>query len=245
MADLLTAREVQEILKLDRITIYRMVQDGRLRGTKVGQQWRFARQEVERLAGSKNSSPQTSTAAESGPPVHCIQTIQDLFSDVSMISSVYVNMDGAAVTQISHPCRFCQAIFGTPSGRRACQASWQEYVQNSQRSYVTCHAGLQYVGAPVTHKNEQIGLFISGQFYLNPPDPAEESERIQRLAHEHQIPLETLKQAAATLPVVKPEQRGALESWPFSTARAIQSILRERAGFVNRLQQIADLTQVP
>jgi excisionase family DNA binding protein len=49
MTDLLTTRQVQEILKVDRITIYRMLQDGRLKGVKIGQQWRFARREVERL----------------------------------------------------------------------------------------------------------------------------------------------------------------------------------------------------
>jgi excisionase family DNA binding protein len=245
MEDLLTAREVKEILKLDRITIYRMIQDGRLHGTKVGQQWRFSRQEVERLAGSKRPSAQSPTSAESGLPVHCIQTIQDLFSDISAIPSLYVNADGQPATQISHPCRFCQAILSSPSGRQACQASWQEYVQNSRRTYVTCHAGLQYVGAPVTNKNEEIGLFIAGQFYLNAPDPIEESERIQRLAAEHQIPLATLQQSSAAIPVIRSEQRGALEAWPFSAARAIQSILRERTGFMNRLQQIAELTKIP
>ncbi len=48
MEDLLTTREVQELLKVDRITIYRMLQDGRLHGMKIGQQWRFPKR-VERL----------------------------------------------------------------------------------------------------------------------------------------------------------------------------------------------------
>ena len=34
MTDLLTTRQVQDILKVDRITIYRMLQDGRLKGVK-------------------------------------------------------------------------------------------------------------------------------------------------------------------------------------------------------------------
>ena len=40
---LLTTREVLDMLKVDRITIYRMLQDGRIKGVKIGQQWRFAR----------------------------------------------------------------------------------------------------------------------------------------------------------------------------------------------------------
>ncbi|MGB9754636.1 helix-turn-helix domain-containing protein [Roseiflexus castenholzii] len=43
MNDLLTTREVQDLLKLDRTTVYRMLKEGRLTGVKVGQQWRFHR----------------------------------------------------------------------------------------------------------------------------------------------------------------------------------------------------------
>ncbi len=49
MDDLLTTKQVQDILKVDRITVYRMLNDGRLKGVKIGQQWRFPAREVERL----------------------------------------------------------------------------------------------------------------------------------------------------------------------------------------------------
>jgi hypothetical protein len=45
--------------------------------------------------------------------------------------------------------------------------------------------------------------------------------------------------------VIPPEQHAKVESWPFTAARAINSILRERVGFIERLQQIANLTQIP
>jgi hypothetical protein len=44
--------------------------------------------------------------------------------------------------------------------------------------------------------------------------------------------------------VIDPSQHARLESWPFSAARAIQSILHERLGFMERLQKIANLTQM-
>ena len=47
MNELLTTRQVQETLKVDRTTIYRMLKDGRLNGVKVGSQWRFPRLEIE------------------------------------------------------------------------------------------------------------------------------------------------------------------------------------------------------
>src|SRR5947209_1519359 len=49
MSELLTVKEVQELLKVDRITVYRMLKDGRLTGVKIGHQWRFSRQEIDSL----------------------------------------------------------------------------------------------------------------------------------------------------------------------------------------------------
>jgi excisionase family DNA binding protein len=40
MEDLLATRQPQDILQIDRVTIYRMLEDGRLRGVKVGGKWR-------------------------------------------------------------------------------------------------------------------------------------------------------------------------------------------------------------
>ena len=52
---LLTAKQVQELLHVDRTTIYRMLKDGRLTGIKVGQHWRFSEQEVDDLvSGAAN-----------------------------------------------------------------------------------------------------------------------------------------------------------------------------------------------
>ncbi|RMD52615.1 MAG: DNA-binding protein, partial [Candidatus Thermofonsia bacterium] len=51
MAELLTAREVQEMLNVDRSTVYRMAEDGRLPAVKVGKQWRFPREKVEAVFG--------------------------------------------------------------------------------------------------------------------------------------------------------------------------------------------------
>lgn len=250
MNDLLTARQVQDILKVDRITIYRMLQDGRIKGVKVGQQWRFTRQEIERvLSGEPADETPAPQPADSIFPTHCVQTIQDLFSDVSQVSALVIAAEGEPVTQISHPCAFCQMIQSSPSGHEACLASWREFARNgrSGSSYFTCHAGLQYVSAPIydkDHKDQQVGAFLAGQFYWQTPDAREEGERIRRLAAMHNLSQETLRQEAAAIPTIPSEQHTRLEGWPFAAARAVQSILYERLCFVERLQKIATLTQL-
>jgi|WetSurMetagenome_2_1015567.scaffolds.fasta_scaffold207498_2 excisionase family DNA binding protein len=252
MDDILTARQVQNILKVDRITIYRMLQDGRLKGIKVGAQWRFTRQEVERLlSGEAHAS--TPAVEDPSPevtpafPTHCVQTIQDLFSAVSQISALVVDTTGEPLTQPSNPCEFCQLIQQSPNGLAACQASWREMARQALtgRKFFTCHAGMQYMAAPFTDDEKPVGFFLAGEFYWQTPNPIEESERLQRLAESSRIPLEQLQQAKRSIPVIDPSMHTRVEGWPFTAARAIQGILLERSRYMTRLQQIATLTQIP
>lgn len=247
MPDFLTTRQVQKILNVDRITIYRMLQDGRLKGVKIGQQWRFAQSEMERLLRRQAVPDHRAQAGGDATfPKHCVQTIQDLFSNISRISAVVVNRQGEALTEVSQPCRFCQFMLSSSTGKEACRASWKaasEHVDGGGK-YFTCHAGLQYIAAPVSDRDEQAGLFLSGQFYWHAPDAREQNERIRRLALTHNLDQKALHKVAAEIPVIDPQQQSQVEDWPFSAARAVQSILQERILFIERLQQIAHLTQL-
>lgn len=247
MDELLTSRQVQQILKVDRITIYRMLQDGRLKGVKIGQQWRFPQSEVDRLLGrNKTEELIPPSIGDAGFPTHCVQTIQDLFSEVSQIPALVVDMGGEPLTGWSNPCELCQALMSAPAGREACRQSWRSFAERSRdgSQYFTCHAGLQYVGAPLFDKNEQVGLFLVGQFYWQPSDPREENERIHRLSQVIFKTPDTLQKTLSSIQVVPPEQQSKVETWPFTAARAVNSILRERVGFIERLQQIAHLTHI-
>jgi excisionase family DNA binding protein len=246
MEDYLTTRQVLDILKVDRITIYRMLQDGRIKGFKIGQQWRFPLQEVQRLVGGAIPQPEPSLPETSNNfPTHCVQAIQDLFSEVGQISALVVDLDGKPLTEVSHTCRFCQVMLQSPAGQAACQASWQECANQSATGsrYYTCHAGLQYISAPILDKDQAIGYFLAGEFYWQVPDAREETDRIHNLASSTNLRAETLHQAADTLTVIPIDQHSRAETWPSLAARTIQSILHERTSFIDRLQQIASLTQ--
>ena len=247
MEDFLTTRQVLNILKVDRITIYRMLQDGRLQGVKIGQQWRFARSDVERLVGGATPAPEApEPEAGVGFPTHCAQTIQDLFSEVGQISALIVDPEGEPLTGVSLSCRLCQVVRQNRDGLLACRASWKEFARQAKTGsrYFTCHAGIQYISAPIQHQEKLVGHFLAGEFYWQSPDPEEEVRRIQRLANTFALPEETLQQAARTVPVIPSEQQSRVETWPATAARAVQSILGERTMFVERLQQIANLTQI-
>jgi excisionase family DNA binding protein len=248
MDDFLTTRQVLTILKVDRITIYRMLQDGRIKGVKVGQQWRFPKGEVERIVGGiqQSSDPVTPKTESDGFPTHCVQTIQDLFSEVGQVSALIVDTEGEPLSEISHACRYCQIILQTKPGQAACRTSWKEFARQSSlgNRYFTCHAGIQYISAPISNNEKEIGYFLVGEFYWQEPNRSEEAERSQRLAHSLGITVETLTQAANTIQVIETKQHPRVETWPVAAAQAVQTIFQERIGFIERLQQIANLTKL-
>jgi excisionase family DNA binding protein len=47
MSEMLTAKEMQDLLQVDRSTIYRMAESGKLPAIKVGKQWRFPSEQVD------------------------------------------------------------------------------------------------------------------------------------------------------------------------------------------------------
>lgn len=243
MVDLLTVRQVQDILKVDRITVYRMLQDGRLRGSKIGQQWRFTRHEVERLISSEISVPAPSSSeGDSTLPVHCIQTVQDLFSNVSRLGAVVVGLDGRPVTQMSNPCALCSLVLSTPGGQETCRGCWSSAA--ALRKTLTCHAGLTYLAAPVMDGSEHLLTFLVGGFYDGQPDAAEQEPTLINLAKTTGLTVEDLRSATQWVPVVTEEHREEVEGWPKQAVTAVESILKERTRFIERLQQIANLTQL-
>jgi excisionase family DNA binding protein len=66
---LLTALEVQELLHIDRSTVYRMAEDGRLPAIRVGRSWRFPTDRIEALLDAGHTEvPTPRTAAPGGDP---------------------------------------------------------------------------------------------------------------------------------------------------------------------------------
>ena len=75
MDDLLTTREVQGLLSVDRMTMYRILKNGRLHGIKIRRQGRFHRYGNDVLLGGQTCS------AFLLPTIRC-QPIQDSFDSI-------------------------------------------------------------------------------------------------------------------------------------------------------------------
>jgi excisionase family DNA binding protein len=94
---LLTALEVQDLLHIDRSTVYRMAEDGRLPAIRVGRSWRFPAERIQALlhatvdresgptgdvdAPSPIDASATNGAGGAGLPEHAIDANADAYAD--------------------------------------------------------------------------------------------------------------------------------------------------------------------
>jgi excisionase family DNA binding protein len=244
MSDLLTTRQLEEMLQIDRITIYRMIEDGRLKGVKVGNQWRFPRQQVDRLVEGKAEEPDETSSFAKRFPKGCVQSIQDTFAEIAGVGAVTTLPDGQALTEVSNCGPFCRLILGSKMGREGCEASWRilAYQPTGPLPYTTCHAGLLYTRAQITVEDEPVAKLVCGQFYNTTPDPLEEKRRIQMLADNYEIDPEQLAEAARQIPVLPPEQQQKVKEWPIKVAATLGTILNEQAKLTKRLREIAKIS---
>ncbi|HVN54830.1 MAG TPA: PocR ligand-binding domain-containing protein [Anaerolineaceae bacterium] len=248
MGELLTTKQLQDLLKVDRITIYRMLNDGRLKGVKIGNQWRFPQSEVDHLLGEPiepakyEEIPETLTDF----PSDCVFKIQEIFAGIIGVGAITVDLGGTPLTEPSFSNPFCRLMLSNPSSRQACQASWRKIALRvtGQPPFQICHAGLCYQRSLIEQNDQPIGWLVAGQFYINPPDKAQEETRLEDLSHLHNIPLAQLKEAASKIPVLKQSQREQVQEWTPKVSKTVQSILSERADLMGRLQRISEISNV-
>ena len=246
MSDLLTTKQVQDVLKIDRITVYRMLDDGRLKGVKVANQWRFSQNEIDRLLGKETGEESPLVESVSDFPAACVSEVQNIYAGIIGIGAVTVTMRGTPLTEPTYANPFCKLIMQSKEGCQACQDSWRKIALKTTGGgdFQVCHAGLCYKKAPIKSENSQIAWLIGGQYYLSTPNHDQEKERIAEISTKYNIPLDELSAAAEKIPVLKKYQQDQVREWTPKVADTVHSILCERSDLMGRLQKIADLSNI-
>ncbi len=185
VADLLTTGQVQGLLRVDRTTIYRMVEDGRLPAIRVGKQWRFEKDEIEHwlqdqasptaaVLAANYASSQVPAALSGGPPASpnlseilpltCVQLMQDAFAEMLGVMVVITDMLGQAITQVSNPCAFFVAATQKAGGITACARTWQGLAESIslEPRYSTSEVGLLCARGLIRSRSELKGMVILG-----------------------------------------------------------------------------------
>ena len=244
MEDLLTSKQVQDLLKIERITVYRMLTDNRLQGIKIGKQWRFPASQFENFLSTDKTSGQDVPSGSIPPlPIHCMQTIQNLFSDLSQIGTLITDMKGNPLTELSNSCQFCQRMLASPAGQKACQASWKSMTQNRERQgWMQCHAGLTYYFFALLDNGVPTAFLLAGQSRIN--QDALNSELSQRLSALLQLDEASVSALNHEINCLDINGKAQIERWVQKAAYALEGILAERAGLILKLQQIAEISQM-
>jgi len=248
MPKLLTAREVQELLKVDRITVYRMLNDGRLRGIKIGNQWRFQAAEIQRLLGEDINTEISNDEVPSllDFPFDCATRLQDIYAGVLGIGAVTVNLKGTPITRPTVANPFCKLMLESESGSKACQESWCRLTTRTAgpNAFHICHAGLCYFRAPILIDQKLAAWVVSGQFYAAGARQDHKEVRLEQLARTHAISHDLLREAEQNIPVLKKTQQEKVKEWTPKVAETVQSFICERAELLDRLQRIAELSSI-
>ncbi|MCL7452249.1 MAG: PocR ligand-binding domain-containing protein [Anaerolineae bacterium] len=252
MDDLLTTKQLQELLQVDRITIYRMLGDGRLSGFKVGGQWRFSRQEIEAWLQRRQKKGDRAAAAVMpvGPgnslqalPLSCVDAIQGVCAEALDIATVTVNLDGSPLTGISNSCDFCNQILSTDKGRERCAAAWKR--GSGGQAYV-CHAGLLCVSARIEVGGRPVAMTAGCQFVVQTGngDGMEWQSNLPRLAAELGLPEGNLRSAANTVHLFSAEKLARISHLLRRVAGTFSELGQERLNLVSRLQHIAEVSKI-
>lgn len=258
MDDLLTTRQLMDLLQLDRTTIYRMLNNGRLPALRVGGQWRFSRSDIEAVmqgrysptpAGEKTFTEKTPPQAALSTdvlPLHCLQPIQEVFAQTAGIGVVTTALDGKPLTSFSNPCAFCNLILATDKGRALCEASWKRLADETikQPRLEKCHAGLTYARGWITVNGESIAMIFGGQFVVGRWRSGGSPEYIARVARNCDLDEQPLRKAAQGIRVLTRAHAEQLLRLLQLVADTFSTIGQERLDLLSRLKKVAELADV-
>jgi excisionase family DNA binding protein len=252
---LLTARQLQDLLQVDRITIYRMLNDGRLQGFKVGGQWRFSRQAIERWLQEQQASldipesPKKADDLQPSPealPLSCIRAIQDIFAEALGVAIVTTTLDGTPITPVAHSCEFCNLILDTQAGQQRCIASWRAAATEREEIplLATCHAGLHCACGRIEVQGQFVAATHAGQFLAGPPDGTVWSAGITELSAATGVGRSRLQRALASVAVLDEDRRQQVPRLLHRVTATFSEIGEERLNLLGRLQRIAEISSV-
>ena len=199
---LLTTKQVQELFKVDKSTIYRMAEDGRIPAVKVGRQWRFPSDKLDSLLGGAAPIPPNSPSAppagreyslEQALPPDTAQALAELAADLFGVMAVVTDMEGNALTSVAHPCGDFTAVFDGVYTADRCAEGWRRLGEeiDLEPRFLPSHLGFLCARSFIRQGSRLAGMVIVGGVAPEvwPPREAE----IVAVSHETGVPVETIR----------------------------------------------------
>jgi excisionase family DNA binding protein len=197
MATLLTTKDLQELINVDKSTIYRMAEDGRLPAVKVGRQWRFPADQVAELLGGAVTTTTAAAPAQASNLAALLvpetaQAVVELVSDLFGIMAVITDMAGQPITEVANPNGLFNSIQDVPGAVERCAQGWRQLGDDGglESRFKPSHLGFLCTRTFIRVGHELVGMLIVGG--ITPKEWPPNDEFLANVATELNVPLTTL-----------------------------------------------------
>jgi excisionase family DNA binding protein len=256
MADLLTTKQLQEILQVDRTTIYRMADSGRIPAIKVGNQWRFPHQQIEAWLQQQSSTVTTPNAPPRQDqatadleirqlfPLECVQLIQDSFADILHVMILVTDMEGNLVTEPSNACGFFLAAEESPAARKRCLELWVRMAHEPSLTprFIKSHLGLLCARGLIAVEGKIKAMLVLGG--VAPAQWPPDEQELQRIADDLGLESSILEQHLHEVYTLSAAEQAKVLPYVQRIADIFSHIANERNDLFQRLHRIAEITQM-
>lgn len=248
MVTMLTTKDVQELINVDRSTIYRMAETGKLPAVKVGRQWRFPASEIEAWLAIDATPRQDPTPASDStidlatmllPGI--AKPLADLLGDIFGVMVLVTDLDGDPLIEPSNPCGLFRFVHESPGARSLCAGTWRDLATDGDPTprFRSTPLGFECARGFIRVGIDLKGMVIMGGVAsANWPPPPEE---IQHLAEQLEVDTGQLAQHVDEVFYLEPGRQTSILEFLPRIASLFSTIARERSKLVDRLDTIASL----
>lgn len=222
MTTFLTSREMQELINVDRSTVYRMAEDGRLPGVKVGRQWRFPADRVAAQLGLTIEPVGRVAAAQPEPGglelllrSEVAHSIAELTGELFGVMAVITDMEGHPITSVANPCGYYEAVANQPGAVEACMSQWRLFADEPHVAprWVSTHLGFLCARTFVWVDLKPVGMIVVGG--VTPPNWPPRRDQLEAIAASVGVPAELVADVAdRTWTIDADERRRVLRLLP-------------------------------
>jgi len=243
----LTTRDLQALIRVDKSTIYRMAEAGKLPAVKVGRQWRFPEEAVMSWLGASAPPKDEAMHAASGlarvMTPELAQSLADLAADAMGVMVVVTDMDGTPVTAVANPCGFFSAMAREATVLPQCIDTWRRYgsVPDLVPRFTPSEFGFLCARAFARRGAELLGMVIAGGIAPDhwPPGEAE----VRAIARNFDLPFDLVAGQIGEVYRLSQEERVRVLGLLPRVGVLISHLAAERVTTISAFDAIADLAE--
>ncbi len=192
-AELMSARDVEALLGIDKSTVYRMAYDGRLPAVRVGSQWRFLAEPIRGMLDGAALTP-AARSPQAPPAFHTLsatdasrlQPVIEVAADLLGVMMVVTDMEGNPATKVANPCPWFVERQEDAAILDACVRDWHAFADEREfaPAFRVGPHGFECARALVRDGNQLVGMVLAGGIAPGDAAPGEPREGADGLYHQ-------------------------------------------------------------